>query len=85
MPKKSNIIGRNTEAQGTNPRESHITAGGIETNVHAFFGGITNPVASVEFTYGEHKRPGSEMAPVVKGGRGGAKAEFHSKLNSGGN
>jgi hypothetical protein len=52
--------------------------------VHAFFGGITNPTASVEFVYGEHKKPGSEMAPIVKGGRG-AKASFRSKLMSGGN
>ncbi len=60
-------------------RGAVITSGMIETNVEGFFGNIcTN--APFSPTYGDHKAIGSEMLPTEKGGRGGAKQFFRSKL-----
>ena len=75
-------IGRKTEARGPS-KENTITSGGIETPVRGFFNG---PLGPPPFTavYGDHKTMGSEMAPIVKGGRG-SKASFRSKLMTGGN
>ncbi len=58
--------------------ESTITSGGIETSVEGFHGNITT---STPFspTYGDHKKPGSQGAPILKGGRGGAKTFLRGK------
>lgn len=71
---------------GTNPkvgsnaghREATITPGGIETNVAAFFGDIAKG-SSTSLTYGAHKKPHSEDAPMQKGGRKGAKTVLRNK------
>lgn len=60
-------------------REAVITSGAIETNVEGFFGNITTS-APFSPTYGDHKKIGSDMLPVEKGGRGGSKQFFRSKL-----
>jgi hypothetical protein len=78
---KQHHDGRNTMAKGST-RENVITAGGIETPVHGFFGNITTEVPWRP-VYGDHKKPGSEMAPMVKGGRGGSKPEILGKLYDG--
>lgn len=59
--------------------ENKITSGGIETAVEGFMGNITT---STPFkpTYGDHKKPGSEMAPMRTAGRGGAKSTIKGKL-----
>lgn len=61
-------IGRNNMAR-KGSKENHITAGGIETAVEGFKGDITR-TAPFRATYGNHKRMGSEMAPLKTGGRG---------------
>lgn len=60
-------------------RENHITAGAIETPVEGFMGDITRS-APFRATYGNHKRMGSEMAPMKAAGRGGAGKDMRSKL-----
>ena len=61
-------------------QENKVTSGGIETANEGFMGNITT---STPFspTYGDHKKPGSQEAPMQTGGRGGAKASIRSKLN----
>lgn len=69
-------------AKSKGSREAKITSGMIHTEVEGFFGNITT---SCPFspTYGDHKSMGSEMAPLVKGGRG-AKEKMRSSLYTGG-
>lgn len=59
--------------------ENKITSGGIETAVEGFMGNITTS-APFKATYGDHKKPGSQMAPMVKGGRGGAGKSIEGSL-----
>ena len=72
-------VGKNPKV-GSNAghREAAITPGGIETNVAGFFGDITKG-SPVSLTYGAHKKPYSENAPTVKGGRKGAKTVLRNK------
>lgn len=60
-------------------QENEITKGRIETPVQGFFGNITTS-APFTSTYGEHKTPGSQMAPTTAKGRGGAKEAMRSKI-----
>jgi hypothetical protein len=60
-------------------RENHITSGAIETPVEGFMGNITT-TAPFRPTYGNHKRMGSEMAPMKTGGRGGSGTPMKGKL-----
>lgn len=50
-------------------KENTITKGGIETAVEGFMGNITTS-APFTATYGDHKTPGSQMAPTTAAGRG---------------
>lgn len=72
--------GRENAAKKGN-RESFITAGGVETGVEGFMGDITR-TSPFTPTYGNHKRMGSEMAPMKTGGRGGSEAPMKGKLQS---
>ena len=69
---------RETEAR-KGRRENVITSGGIETAVGGFHGNIlqTSPFRP---TYGNHKKMGSEMAPMKVGGRGGSGEPMKKKL-----
>jgi hypothetical protein len=60
-------------------RENVITSGGIETPVEGFMGDITRS-APFSPTYGNHKKPGSQMAPMKTGGRGPAGTFMRKKL-----
>ena len=60
-------------------KENRITAGGIETPVEGFDGDILHS-STFRPTYGNHKRMGSEMAPMKTGGRGGSGQTIKSKL-----
>jgi SNF2 family DNA or RNA helicase len=62
-------------------RENVITSGGIETAVEGFHGNILT-TAPFRPTYGNHKRMGSEMAPMKTGGRGGSEAPMKGKLQA---
>ena len=73
-------IGRENAAR-KGSRENHITAGGIETPVEGFMGNITTS-APFKATYGNHKRMGSEMAPVKTGGRAGSGTPMKGKLQT---
>lgn len=59
-------------------KENTITSGKIETAVQGFFGNITTS-APFTSTYGEHKTPGSQMAPTTAKGRGAPEA-MRSKI-----
>lgn len=61
-------------------KENKITSGGIETPNEGFMGNITTSTP-FDPKYGDHKKPGSQMAPLQTGGRGGAKATIRGKLN----
>lgn len=69
-------------AKKSGGKEAKITSGGIHTEVEGFFGNICTS-APFSPTYGDHKKIGSEMAPVTAAGRG-AKSFFRSKLMKGG-
>lgn len=69
--------GRDTMANGPS-KEAVITKGRIHTEVEGFFGNITTS-APFSPTYGNHKELGSEMAPMVKGGRS-ASEKFRKSL-----
>jgi hypothetical protein len=60
-------------------RENIVTSGAIETAVEGFHGDILH-TAPFSPTYGNHKRMGSEMAPMKTGGRGGSGTTIKSKL-----
>ncbi len=62
-------------------RENVITSGSIETPVEGFAGNIFTS-APFKPTYGNHKRMGSQMAPVKTGGRGGSGEPMKKKLQS---
>ncbi len=57
-------------------KENTITGGGIETAVFA-----SNPFTpgDASMTYGDHKKPGSQMAPTTAAGRG-APSAMRSKI-----
>lgn len=61
-------------------KENKITPGGIETANEGFMGNITTSTP-FDPKYGDHKKPGSQMAPMRTAGRGGAKATIRGKLN----
>lgn len=63
-------------------KESFITGGGIESSVEGFDGNITTS-CSFKPTYGDHKKIGSDMAPVTSKGRG-AGEKMRSSLMTGG-
>lgn len=67
-------------AKGKGRTEGAITSGGIETSVEGFHGNITTS-SPFSATYGDHKRPGSQMLPTSKGGRGGAKSVLRGKTS----
>lgn len=71
-------IGRENAAK-KGGRENIVTSGGVETAVEGFHGNIltTSPFKP---TYGNHKRMGSEMAPMKAGGRGGSGTPMKGKL-----
>ena len=73
-------VGKNPKV-GSNPgrRENAITSGGLETAVDAFHGSIEKGSSS-SMTYGAHKKPYSENAPLDKGGRKGAKTVLRNKM-----
>lgn len=72
-------IGRENAAK-KGGRENVITSGGIESAVEAFHGGNIFGTPPFRPTYGNHKKMGSEMAPLKVGGRGGNKAAMKGKL-----
>lgn len=76
----ADVTNKNPKSPG---KESTITSGGIETSVSNFMGSImgTSPMT---FTYGAHKTPGSQNAPIKLGGRGGSKASFGKNLHESG-
>lgn len=59
-------------------KENTITRGGIETPVEGFMDNITTS-APFSPTYGDHKTPGSQMAPTTAAGRG-AKTAMRSHI-----
>jgi len=68
--------------QKSGRKENVVTSGGIETPVEGFHGNITTS-SPFSPTYGNHKKPGSQMAPIKTGGRGGAGTYMRGKLISG--
>ena len=74
-------MAKQKHSEGSKPghRENVITAGGIETAVEGFFGDITHS-SPASGTYGAHKKHGTDMAPVVSGGRKGAKQVLRKKM-----
>lgn len=60
-------------------REASITSGRIETPVTGFMGAGVFGDPPFNAKYGDHKAPGSEMAPMTAGPRG-SKSFFKSKL-----
>lgn len=71
--------GRENAAKKAGRTENKITSGGIESAVEGFHGDIlhTSPFTP---TYGNHKRMGSQMAPMKVGGRGGSGEPMKKKL-----
>jgi hypothetical protein len=61
-------------------RENIVTAGGLETAVEGFHGSSIFATPPFRPTYGNHKRMGSEMAPMKTGGRGGSGTPMKGKL-----
>lgn len=62
-------IGRENAAK-KGGREQHITEGAVETSVMGFWGAGITGTPDFKPTYGNHKKMGSEMAPMEVGGRG---------------
>lgn len=61
-------------------KENKVTSGGIETANEGFMGNITTS-SPFDPRYGDHKKPGSQMAPIRTAGRGGSSMSIRGKLN----